>query len=85
MAITLTNGHWFVLLFRIIKILKLNLYCIILKFKYCVKTARENLNRVVKFQDLEPDDKKFLNVSIAPYVDSTFETKLIEIDTGIQV
>ena len=50
-----------------------------------MKTARENLNRGVKFQDLEPDDKKFLNVSIAPYADPTFETKLIEIDTGIQV
>lgn len=50
-----------------------------------MRTARENLNREVKFKDLEPDDKKDLNMTIAPYADPSFDTKLAEIDLGIQV
>jgi hypothetical protein len=43
------------------------------------------LNRPWKFIDLEPDDKKDLNITIASYEDPSFETKFIEIDTGVQV
>lgn len=55
------------------------------KLKYTVRTARDNLNRAVNFKDLEADDKKDLNISIAPYADQGFETKYAEIETGIQV
>ncbi len=55
------------------------------KLKYTVKTAKENLNRVIKFADLEPDDKKDLNISIAPYADQSYDTKYVEIEIGIQV
>lgn len=55
------------------------------KLKYKIKTDKEHLNRPWKFIDLEPDDKKDLNITIASYEDPSFETKFIEIDTGVQV
>lgn len=43
------------------------------------------MNRALKFKDLEPDDKKDMNISIAPYADSSFDTKFLEVEMAIQV
>lgn len=78
---------WFIFIrLKYLKFIVTNsVYFYKIKLKYTVRTARDNLNRAVNFKDLEADDKKDLNISIAPYADQGFETKYAEIETGIQV
>lgn len=52
--------------------------------KYDVKISKVHLKREAKFIDIESDDKKDLNISIQPFDDSTFETKMVETETAIQ-
>ena len=44
-----------------------------------------NLIRTAKFVDLESDDKKDMSISILPFEDQTYQTKMIEVETAIQV
>jgi hypothetical protein len=44
-----------------------------------------NLIRSAKFEDLESDDKKDMSMSILPFDDQTYQTKMIEVETAIQV
>ncbi|CAF0718048.1 unnamed protein product [Brachionus calyciflorus] len=52
--------------------------------KFNVKIAKESLKRNAHFIDIESDDKKNLNISIQPFEDSSFQTKMIETEIAIQ-
>jgi hypothetical protein len=44
-----------------------------------------NLIRTAKFADLESDNKKDMAISILPFDDQTYQTKMIEVETAVQV
>ena len=46
--------------------------------------SRESLKRTSAFTDLESDDKKDMSVSILPFNDENFQTKMLEVDTACQ-
>lgn len=58
---------------------------LLLKLKYSVKVSRDNLKRSTNFIDLESDDKKDMNMSILPFEDTSFQTKMVETEIAIQV
>lgn len=55
-----------------------------LKLKYEVQVLKESLNRQAHFSDVECDEKKGL-ITIAPYEDSSFNTKMLEMEKAVQV
>jgi hypothetical protein len=53
--------------------------------KFTVQVSRSNLKREAKFSDLESDDKKDMAVSILPFEDQSYQTKMKEIEIAVQV
>ena len=52
--------------------------------KFTVQVSRDNLKRQPKFTDLESDDKKDMPVSILPFEDQSYQTKMKEIEIAVQ-